>query len=102
MNAGINPERLLKVLLGPIISEKAALAADRSAQYVFKVEPTATKREIGQAVELLFEVKVDSVQVLNVKGKAKRFGARLGKRSDWRKAYVRLAPGNDIDFGGGA
>lgn len=102
MNAGINQERLMKVLLGPIISEKASLAADQSAQYVFKVEPTATKREIGQAVELLFEVKVDSVQVLNVKGKAKRFGARLGKRPGWRKAYVRLASGNDIDFGGGA
>jgi large subunit ribosomal protein L23 len=102
MNAGVNQERLMKVLLGPIISEKAALAADQSAQYAFKVEPTATKREIGQAVELLFEVKVDAVQVLNVKGKSKRFGARLGKRPGWRKAYVRLAPGNDIDFGGGA
>lgn len=102
MNAGINQERLMKVLRGPIISEKAALAADLSGQYAFKVDPTATKREIGQAVELLFEVKVESVQVLNVKGKAKRFGARLGRRPDWRKAYVRLAPGNDIDFGGGA
>ncbi|MBK5930355.1 50S ribosomal protein L23 [Halochromatium salexigens] len=98
----MNQERLMKVLLGPIISEKTSLIADQSAQYTFKVEPTATKREIGQAVELLFEVKVDSVQVLNVKGKAKRFGARLGKRPGWRKAYVRLAPGNDIDFGGGA
>lgn len=102
MNAGINQERLMKVLLGPIISEKTARVAERSAQYVFKVEPTATKREISQAVELLFEVKVDAVQVLNVKGKAKRFGARLGKRPGWRKAYVRLAPGNDLDFGGGA
>jgi len=102
MNAGVNQERLMKVLLGPIISEKAALAADRSAQYAFKVDSTATKREIGQAVELMFEVKVDAVQVLNVKGKAKRFGGRLGKRPGWRKAYVRLAPGNDIDFGGGA
>jgi large subunit ribosomal protein L23 len=102
MNAGVNQERLMKVLLGPIISEKSALAADRSGQYAFRVDPSASKREIGQAVELLFEVKVDSVQVLNVKGKAKRFGARLGKRPGWRKAYVRLAPGNDIDFGGGA
>lgn len=102
MNAGINQERLMKVLLGPIISEKSARAADQAGQYTFKVETTATKREIGQAVELLFEVKVDSVQVLNVKGKAKRFGARLGKRPGWRKAYVRLAPGDDIDFGGGA
>jgi len=102
MNAGVNQERLMKVLLGPIISEKSARVADRSSQYAFRVTPTATKREIGQAVEMLFEVKVDAVQVLNVKGKAKRFGARLGKRPDWRKAYVRLAPGNEIDFGGGA
>jgi large subunit ribosomal protein L23 len=102
MNAGVNQERLMKVLLGPIISEKTALAADQSSQFAFKVDPSATKREIGQAVELLFEVKVDKVQVLNVKGKAKRFGARLGRRPDWRKAYVKLAPGHDIDFGGGA
>jgi large subunit ribosomal protein L23 len=102
MNAGVNQERLMKVLLGPVISEKTALAADRAGQYAFRVERTATKREISQAVEKLFEVKVDAVQVLNVKGKAKRFGGRLGKRPGWRKAYVRLAPGNDIDFGGGA
>ncbi|NEX16208.1 MAG: 50S ribosomal protein L23 [Halochromatium sp.] len=102
MNAGVNQERLMKVLLGPIISEKSAQVADQSSQYTFRVTPTATKREIGQAVEMLFDVKVDAVQVLNVKGKAKRFGARLGKRPDWRKAYVRLAPGNEIDFGGGA
>jgi large subunit ribosomal protein L23 len=102
MNAGVNQERLMKVLLGPIISEKSAMAADRAGQYAFKVVPGATKREIGQAVEMLFEVKVEAVQVLNVKGKSKRFGARLGKRPGWRKAYVTLAPGNDIDFGGGA
>lgn len=102
MNSGVNQERLMKVLLGPIISEKAAMAADQAGQYAFRVDPTATKHEIGKAVELLFEVKVDAVRVLNVKGKAKRFGARSGRRSDWRKAYVRLAPGSDIDFGGGA
>lgn len=98
----MNQERLVKVLLGPIISEKATLAADASAQYAFRVVPDATKREIGRAVETLFEVKVDRVQVLNVKGKKKRFGQRMGKRKDWRKAYVRLQPGHEIDFGGGA
>jgi large subunit ribosomal protein L23 len=66
------------------------------------VSTDATKREIGRAVEFLFDVQVDSVQVLNVKGKGKRFGARTGRRPDWRKAYVRLKPGQDIDFGGGA
>lgn len=98
----MNQERLMKVLVGPVISEKASIAADTSGQYVFRVLPDATKHEIGRAVELMFTVKVDRVQVANVKGKAKRFGGRLGKRPDWRKAYVRLQAGQDIDFGGGA
>jgi len=98
----MNQERLMKVLLGPLISEKSTLAADNNQQFVFRVMPDATKREIGSAVEKLFEVKVDGVQVVNVKGKNKRFGARLGRRPNWRKAYVRLKPGYDIDFGGGA
>jgi len=98
----MNQERLMTVLLGPLISEKSTLAADNNQQFVFRVMPDATKREIGSAVEKLFEVKVDGVQVVNVKGKNKRFGARLGRRSSWRKAYVRLKPGYDIDFGGGA
>ncbi|MEA3275813.1 MAG: 50S ribosomal protein L23 [Pseudomonadota bacterium] len=98
----MNRERLMKVLLSPLISEKTALAADANSQYTFRVDPSATKREIGRAVEALFEVEVDRVQVVNVKGKSKRFGQRLGKRKDWRKAYVRLKPGHDIDFGGGA
>ena len=98
----MNQERLMKVLLAPIVSEKASIAADTSAQYAFRVAPDATKREIGRAVETLFEVKVEGVQVLNVRGKKKRFGQRMGKRKDWRKAYVRLKPGHDIDFGGGA
>ncbi|TVQ84825.1 MAG: 50S ribosomal protein L23 [Chromatiaceae bacterium] len=96
----MNTERLMKILLGPVISEKSSLAADNDSQYVFRVVPDATKREIGRAVELMFEVKVDRVQVLNVKGKTKRFGGRLGKRGDWRKAYVRLQDGYEIDFGG--
>ncbi|MBK1632882.1 50S ribosomal protein L23 [Thiohalocapsa halophila] len=98
----MNQERLMKVLLGPVISEKSTLAADSSGQFVFKVATDATKQEIGRAVELLFDVKVDNVRVLNVKGKQKRFGARSGRRPDWRKAYVGLKPGYDIDFGGGA
>jgi large subunit ribosomal protein L23 len=95
----MNRERLMKMLLSPVISEKAMTAAEVSARYAFRVVPDATKREIGQAVELMFDVKVDRVQVLNVKGKRKRFGRHLGKRPAWRKAYVRLQPGYDIDFG---
>jgi len=98
----MNHERLMKVLLSPVISEKAATVAETSARYTFRVAPDATKREIGRAVELMFDVKVDRVQVLNLKGKSKRFGRRLGKRPGTRKAYVRLQPGHDIDFGGGA
>lgn len=98
----MNQERLMKVLLAPVISEKAALAADKNGQYSFRVTTDATKREIGRAVETLFSVEVDRVQVVNVKGKNKRFGQRLGKRKDWRKAYVRLKAGHEIDFGGGA
>jgi len=97
----MNRERLMKVLLSPVISEKAALA-EVSAQYAFRVAKDATKREIGRAVELMFNVKVDRVQVLNVKGKSKRFGRIAGKRPGWRKAYVRLQPGYNIDYGGGA
>jgi large subunit ribosomal protein L23 len=95
----MNRERLMKLLLSPVISEKATTAAEVSARYAFRVVPDASKREIGRAVELMFNVKVDRVQVLNVKGKSKRFGRHLGKRPGWRKAYVRLQPGHDIDFG---
>ena len=96
----MNQERILQVLLAPHISEKSTLVADANGQHVFKVLPTATKTEIKQAVEQLFEVKVAQVRVVNVKGKTKRFGQREGKRSDWRKAYVTLASGQDIDFAG--
>ena len=93
-------ERLMKVLLSPHISEKSSIVADQNNQIVLKVANDASKPEIKQAVELLFDVKVDRVQVSNVKGKTKRFGQRDGKRSDWRKAYVTLAEGQDIDFAG--
>lgn len=96
----MNQERIMQVLLAPHISEKTAVLADSDRQHVFKVLPSATKIEIKQAVESLFNVKVDHVHVLNVKGKTKRFGQRNGKRSDWRKAYVKLAEGQDIDFAG--
>ncbi|MCO5761802.1 MAG: 50S ribosomal protein L23 [Chromatiaceae bacterium] len=98
----MNQERLLKVLLSPVISEKATLAAENNGQYAFRVVPDANKYEVGKAVEALFDVKVEQVQILNVKGKKKRFGQRFGRRKDWRKAYVRLATGQSIDFGGNA
>lgn len=98
----MNKERLMKVLLGPVVSEKSTLGAEATGQYAFRVLGDATKREIGRAVELLFEVEVTGVQVVNVKGKRKRFGRMQGRRQDWRKAYVRLKPGQNIDFGVGA
>jgi large subunit ribosomal protein L23 len=81
-----------------VVSEKAAIAADASRQYAFKVITDATKPEIAKAVELMFEVQVEAVQTVNVKGKSKRFGAVQGKRADWKKAYVRLKEGQEIDF----
>lgn len=91
-------ERLMNVILAPHISEKSATAAERNKQVVFRVLCDADKSEIKSAVELLFNVKVDSVQTVNQKGKVKRAGRRLGTRSDWKKAYVCLQPGYDIDF----
>ncbi len=98
----MNSERLMKVLLSPIVSEKSSIVADANRQYTFRVATDASKHEIARAVEKMFDVKVDRVQVVNVKGKKKRFGAIQGRRSDWRKAYVRLKPGSDIDFATGA
>jgi len=92
-------ERLLKVLLAPHVSEKTTNAADSGNQFVFKVAKTATKKEVKNAVELLFEVKVDAVNLMNVKGKTKgKPGAKKGKRADWKKAYVKLEQGFDIDY----
>jgi large subunit ribosomal protein L23 len=98
---GPNKERLMQILLGPLTSEKTTRAAE-SDQYGFRVRRDADKCEIGKAVALLFEVEVAAVQVVNVKGKVKRTGRRIGRRQDWRKAYVRLKPGHSIDFGVGA
>ena len=86
------------MLIAPQISEKATWVAEKHGQYVFRVAPDATKPEIKQAVEALFEVKVQSVQVVNIKGKTKRTARGVGKRNDVRKAYVRLIAGQDIDF----
>ncbi|MCB1667721.1 MAG: 50S ribosomal protein L23 [Porticoccaceae bacterium] len=95
----MNKERIFKVLLGPHITEKAATAADGGAsQIVFKVTPDASKLEVKKAVESLFKVDVTDVRVVNVKGKTKRTRYGMGKRNDWKKAYVRLAQGQDIDF----
>ena len=95
--SAISQERLLQVLLAPQISEKATYIADKNEQVVFKVATDATKPEVKAAVEALFKVEVKSVQVLNVKGKAKRFGRSMGRRKDWKKAYVSLAEGQEIE-----
>ncbi len=96
-------DRLLQVLLAPVISEKATFVGEKSNQYTFRVLPGATKPEIKAAVELVFstkdrKVEVTGVRVVNVKGKEKRFGRMMGRRDDWKKAYVSLAPGQDINF----
>ncbi|MCE0556557.1 MULTISPECIES: 50S ribosomal protein L23 [Motilimonas] len=96
----ISEERLLKVLSAPHISEKSTRSAELDNTVVFKVATTATKAEIKAAVEKLFEVEVTGVSTLVVKGKTKRHGQRVGRRSDWKKAYVTLADGAEIDFAG--
>ena len=96
----MSQERLMTVLLGPHVSEKGTVLAEKNNQMVFRVRPDASKAEIRKAVELMFEVKVDSVQVVNNAGKTKSFGRRLGKRAAFKKAYVRLAQGQTIDFVG--
>ena len=97
----MNQERIYKVLVGPHISEKATIVADNGSQVVFRVVADATKPEIKRAVEQLFDVKVVAVKVLNAKGKTKRTRFGIGRRNDIRKAYVRLAAGQDIDFTSG-
>ena len=93
-----NPERLMTVLLAPVISEKGTFIADKYEQVVFRVSQDATKPEVKAAVELMFKVGVESVQIANVKGKEKRFGAHRGRRRNWKKAYVSLKPGQEINF----
>lgn len=100
MSAVHEKERLMSVVLGPHLSEKGTSAADRDRQVVLRVRRDSSKEEIRRAVELLFDVKVSGVQVVNVRGKVKRFGRMLGRRQDWKKAYVSLGEGSDINFMG--
>jgi len=101
MSKNFNPERLLQVLVAPQISEKATYIADKNEQVVFIVTPDATKPEVKAAVEMLFKVEVKSVQIANLKGKIKRAGRSMGRRSDVRKAFVCLKPGQEINFAEG-
>ena len=94
----MNRERMMTILVGPLLSEKSTRVSEASNQVVFRVRTDAKKAEIREAVEKLFDVKVDSVQTLNVNGKTKRFRGVIGRRRDWKKAYVCLAEGSDIDF----
>jgi len=94
----MNLEQATKLIQEPYISEKVSFVGEKNNQVAFKVAPDATKPEIKSAIEKLFKVEVTGVSILNVKPKIKRFRQRLGKRSGWKKAYVMLAEGNDIDF----
>jgi len=94
-------ERLMQVILAPVISEKSTFVADKHEQVIFRVVPDATKPEIKAAVELMFKVQVESVKVANVKGKEKRFGRFIGRRNHWKKAYICLKPGQEINFAEG-
>ena len=96
MSAAAHQERLMTVIRGPHMSEKSHIAAENN-QVVLKVRTDATKSEIKKAVELLFEVRVDNVTVVNVRGKNKRFGQTRGRRADWKKAYVKLAEGSSLE-----
>ncbi len=98
LGARLSNEKLMTVLVGPHLSEKSSRMAERLKQFVFKVRRDADKPTIKRAVELMFDVKVTAVQVVHVLGKAKRFGRSPGRRQDWKKAYVTLAEGQDIDF----
>jgi len=97
----MSKNRLYKVLLSPRVTEKTTLIGEGSNQYVFQVIKDANKSEVKGAVEMLFDVNVESVRIVNVKGKSKSFRMRPGKRSDWKKAYVRVQEGQVIDFLGG-
>ena len=94
----MNREKLMRVLVAPHVTEKTSLAMQNHNQYAFRVRRDATKTDIKQAVELMFEVKVEGVQVVNEPGKVRRFGNRMGRTQDWKKAYVRLAAGQTIDY----
>jgi large subunit ribosomal protein L23 len=94
----MNQERLYNVLVAPVVSEKSTMIADKHEQIAFRVRQDATKQEVKAAVELLFKVEVEKVSILNQKGKRKKFGRFNGQRSNQRKAYVSLKPGQEINF----
>jgi len=94
----VNREQLMSVLISPHVTEKSSLAMQNHNQYTFRVRREATKTDIKQAVELMFDVKVSGVQVVNESGKTRRFGKTLGRTQDWKKAYVSLAQGQAIDY----
>jgi large subunit ribosomal protein L23 len=96
-----NQERLMQVLLAPVVSEKSTFIGEKRNQYVFHVVPNATKPEVKAAVEFMFKTQVKSVSIMNVRGKQKRFGRFMGKRASWKKAYVALQPGQEINFAEG-
>ena len=98
----MNQERIMKILIAPIVSEKSTRLADENRQFAFKVMADASKPEVRKAVELMFDVKVDGVQIANVRGKVKRFGQSIGKRADWKKAIVTLKEGDTIEYFEGA
>ena len=100
MKPTLSKEKLMNVLIAPHVSEKAARVSETGNQFVFRVRGDATRGDVKQAVELMFEVKVHAVQVLNQRGKGRRFGAIQGRRSGFKKAYVRLAAGQTIDLTG--
>ena len=93
-----NAEQLMNVVLAPVVSEKSTFVADKNRQYVFRVADRATKPQIKAAIELMFKTKVDGVTVLNVHAKERRFGRVVGRKRNWKKAYVRLAAGQEINF----
>ena len=94
----MNPNRLTQVVIAPVISEKSTLVGEKQNQYVFRVMQDATKAEVKAAIESLFKVSVDAVNVVNIAGKQKRFGRSMGRRRNIRKAYVSLAAGQEINF----
>ena len=94
-------QRLMQVLLGPAVSEKSTMVGDKHNQYVFRVDRTATKTDVKAAVQLMFKVEVEGVQVLNVKGKEKRTGRFIGRRKAWKKAFVSVKAGQEINFADG-
>lgn len=98
----MNQQRLMQIILAPVVSEKSTMVSEKNQQVVFRVAGDATKEEIKAAVELLFDKKVEGVSTVNVKGKTKRFGRMTGRRKDWKKAYVSLAQGQELDLAAAA